>query len=147
MDRVDVRSSHRRCYVRKGVLRNFAKFTGKNQCQSLFFNKAAGFIKRETLAQVFSCEFCEISKNTFFREHLRPTASKLCFRDSKITLFHRYIILPPITFLTWNVYKRIYLVWRLWLIMKESDAIFSFKSIDMSVRFCFKKFSLSEKNV
>ena len=29
--------------------------------------------------------------------------------------------------------------------MKESDAIFSFKRIDMSVRFCFKKFSLSEK--
>ena len=25
-----------------------------------------GFIKKETLAQVFSCEFCEISKNTFF---------------------------------------------------------------------------------
>ena len=24
------------------------------------------FIKKETLAQVFSCEFCEISKNTFF---------------------------------------------------------------------------------
>ena len=27
---------------RKGVLRNFAKFTGKHLCQSLFFNKAAG---------------------------------------------------------------------------------------------------------
>ena len=26
------RSSHRRCSVRKGVLRNFAKFTGKNLC-------------------------------------------------------------------------------------------------------------------
>ena len=25
----------------------------------------------ETLAQVFSCEFCEISKNTFFTEHLQ----------------------------------------------------------------------------
>ena len=24
------------------------------------------FIKKETLTQVFSCEFCEISKNTFF---------------------------------------------------------------------------------
>ena len=24
------------------------------------------FIKKETLAQVFPCEFCEISKNTFF---------------------------------------------------------------------------------
>ena len=26
---------------------------------------ARNFIKRDTLAQVFSCEFCEISKNTF----------------------------------------------------------------------------------
>ena len=36
------RSSHRRCSVRKGVLRNFAKFTGKHLCQSFFFNKVAG---------------------------------------------------------------------------------------------------------
>ena len=28
-----------RQYVRKGVLRNFAKFTGKHLCQSLFVNK------------------------------------------------------------------------------------------------------------
>ena len=27
--------------------------------------QACNFIKKETLAQVFSCEFCEISKNTF----------------------------------------------------------------------------------
>ena len=26
---------------------------------------------------MFSCEFCEISKNTFFSEHLRATASGL----------------------------------------------------------------------
>ena len=35
---------------------------------------ACNFIKKETLAQVFSCEFCEIFKNTFFTEHLRLTA-------------------------------------------------------------------------
>ena len=35
------RSSHGKCSVRKGVLGNFAKFTGKNLCQSLFFNKVA----------------------------------------------------------------------------------------------------------
>ena len=67
------------CSIRKGVLRNFAKFTGKHLCKSLFFNKVAGpacsFIKKETLAQVFSCEFCEISKNTFSTEHLWVTAS------------------------------------------------------------------------
>ena len=37
-----VRSSHQRCSVRKGLLRNFTKFTGKHLCQSLFFNKVAG---------------------------------------------------------------------------------------------------------
>ena len=34
--------------------------------QALAFN----FIKKETLAQVFSCEFWEISKDTDFKEHL-----------------------------------------------------------------------------
>ena len=34
-------------------------------------------LKRETLAKAFSCEFCEISKNTFFKEHLRTTASEV----------------------------------------------------------------------
>ena len=57
------------CFMKRGVLRNFAKFTGKHLCQSIFFNKIAdvcNFIKKDTPAQVFTCEFCEISKNTFF---------------------------------------------------------------------------------
>ena len=29
----------------------------------------------ETLTQAFSCQFCEISRNTVFTEHLRATAS------------------------------------------------------------------------
>ena len=33
------RSSRRKCSVRKGVLRNYAKFTGKHLCQSLFLIK------------------------------------------------------------------------------------------------------------
>ena len=33
------------------------------------------FIKKEVLAQVFSCEFCEFSKNTFLTEFLRAAAS------------------------------------------------------------------------
>ena len=37
--------------------------------------QACNFIKKETLAQVFSCEFCEIFKNTFFTEQLRTTTS------------------------------------------------------------------------
>ena len=30
-----------RCSVKKGVLKNFSKFTGKHMCQSLFFNRVA----------------------------------------------------------------------------------------------------------
>ena len=37
------RSSHWRCSVRKSVLRNFAKFTGKHLWQSLFFNMFTGW--------------------------------------------------------------------------------------------------------
>ena len=40
--------------------------------------QAWNFIKNESLAQVFSCEFCEISKNTFFYG-TPPVADSLCF--------------------------------------------------------------------
>ena len=36
------KSRHPRCSVKKGILRNFVKFTGKNLCQKLFSNKVAG---------------------------------------------------------------------------------------------------------
>ena len=36
------RSSQKGCSVKKGVLSNFTKFTGKHLCQSLFFNKVSG---------------------------------------------------------------------------------------------------------
>ena len=77
------RSSHRRCSVRKCVFRNFSKFTGKQLCQNLFFNKVQAWgLKKETLAQVFSCEFWEISKNIFFAEHLWATASLYSHRKT-----------------------------------------------------------------
>ena len=52
-------------FCKKGVLRNFVKFTGKHLRQSLRL-QPCNFIKKEALAQVFSCEFYEISKNTVF---------------------------------------------------------------------------------
>ena len=38
--------------------------------------KACNFIKKETLAQLFSCKFCEISKDTLFYKNLWMTASE-----------------------------------------------------------------------
>ena len=80
----------------KGVLRNFTKLTGKYLCQSLFLNKLAGLRPeekiKETLAQVFFCEYCEISKITFFTEHLRATAS-VSYCTVSLRLFETIILL------------------------------------------------------
>ena len=57
----------------KGVLQNFPKFTRKHLCQGLFLTT---LIKKETLAQVFSCEFYEIFKNNVLTEQLRASELK-----------------------------------------------------------------------
>ena len=56
--------------------------------------------KKETLAQVFSSEFCEISKNTFFIEHLKATASEprtkvTHFRNSSFKRKIKRLQIPP----------------------------------------------------
>ena len=44
--------------------------------------EACNFTKKETLAQVFSCEFCEISKNTFYYRTRLVAASEISKRLS-----------------------------------------------------------------
>ena len=66
------RSSHHKCSVRKGVLSNVAKSTGKHLCQSLFFNKklwrqACNFIKKETGTGVFPWILRNFRENIFHR--------------------------------------------------------------------------------
>ena len=63
-----------RCSVKK-VFSEISKNSHENTCARDSFlitlqAQACNFIKKEFLAQVFSCEFCEISKNTFFKENL-----------------------------------------------------------------------------
>ena len=82
--------SHRRCSVKKGALRNFAKLTGKHLCQSLFFNKIGLqlYLKRRLWHRCFPVNFQEhlFLKNTgCFRPKLkslgRANLTKI-FRDT-----------------------------------------------------------------
>ena len=52
-------------FCKKGVLRNFAKFTGKPRCQSLFFNNVAGLSLR-----CFPVNFAKFVRTPFLTEHL-----------------------------------------------------------------------------
>ena len=63
----------------KKVFLEISQNSKENTCATVSFLiklQACNFIKKDTLAQVFSCEFCEISQNTFFTEHLWTTASE-----------------------------------------------------------------------
>ena len=106
--RKNIQKQPQEVFYKKNVLKNFAKFTVKHLCQSLCFNKVGGIAcnlnKKETLAHVFPCEFCEIFMNTSFTEHLRSINDmnyefiKNCFNFKNITdnLCHAPILsLPP----------------------------------------------------
>ena len=54
--------------MKKGVLGNFTKITGKHLWQSLFLNK---------IPDSGTSVFLWVSKNTFSTEHLRMTASEI----------------------------------------------------------------------
>ena len=58
---------------KKGFLKNFAYFTGKRLCWSLFSikSKPSGLqhYYTETPTQMFSSEICKNFKNTDFQEH------------------------------------------------------------------------------
>ena len=68
------RNSRPKVFCKKGVLRNFAKFTGKQLCQSLYFNKVAGLrpanlLKKRLRHRRFPVNFVKFLRRTFFIEH------------------------------------------------------------------------------
>ena len=78
---VIVGGSHRRCSIKK-VFWKISQNSQENTCATVSFliklqASACNFIKKETLAQAFSCVFCKIFNNIFLIQHLRVTASAL----------------------------------------------------------------------
>ena len=81
-----------RCSVKK-VFLEISQNSQKNSCTRVSFStklQASNVIRKETLAQVFSCEFCEIFKNTFSYRTF-PVAASVTLKNSacKHTLLNR----------------------------------------------------------
>ena len=64
--------------------------------------QACNFIKKETLAQVLSCEFCDISKNTFFTEHILTTTPEKRLFNQKIWIKNNISTLISVDLNTWS---------------------------------------------
>ena len=84
------RSSHWRCCVKQGALKNFANFTGNNLCWSLFIKVAylvPATLSKNTPSQVLSCKICN-----YFKENLCMSTCQLYLkRDSKIGVYFRIL--------------------------------------------------------
>ena len=70
-----IRSSRPELFYKKGVLRNFARFTGKHLCWSLFFNKVAGLkpptlLKKRLWHRCFPVNFAKFLRTPLYRTPL-----------------------------------------------------------------------------
>ena len=102
MKKCSTRNSHRRCSIKKGVLKNFAKLTGKHLFQSLFFYKVAvlrsvTLFKKRLWHRCFPMNFAKFLRTAF----LQNTSGRLLFQynKNKISIDYRMvtwlIIFPP----------------------------------------------------
>ena len=69
------RNSRPDVFCKKGILRNFAKLSGKRLCQSLYFNKVAGLrpanlLKQRLWRRCFLENFAKFLRTPFLIEHL-----------------------------------------------------------------------------
>ena len=92
------RSSHRRCFIKKAILKHFVIFTGKHRYRGLFFNKVAGhqacnFIKKRFQNRYYFANIRKFIRRTIlkniserlhcwkvFCENVFHIRSKLCKR-------------------------------------------------------------------
>ena len=74
----------------KGVLENFAYFTRKYLCWSLFFNKVAGLqlYYRRLEQKCFPVKFVKFLRTPFLTEHLRWLLLENLFRSSRERRLH-----------------------------------------------------------
>ena len=87
---VKSRSSHRKCYIRKCALRNFAKFIGKHLCQSSFLIKLdlslQLYWKRDFVTGVF------VNFTKFLRKLFLHNTSGWQLLQIHVTLYSTYLL-------------------------------------------------------
>ena len=73
---------------KKGVLKNFAKLTGKHLCQTLFFNKVTTLFKKRLWHRCFPVTFAKSLRTPFLRSNsgvllLHSTLFMICWTSNK----------------------------------------------------------------
>ena len=105
------RSSHQRCSISKGVVRNLTKFIGKHMCQSLFFNKVAGLLLKKRLwHRCFPVDLAKFLRTPFSYKTPPVAASEFIIsrlQNTSKNMFNVFIHINRVSLK--NIYKRVLL--------------------------------------
>ena len=124
--------SHQRCSMKKGVLRNVTRFTGKHLCQSLFFNKVADLrpatlLKKRLWHRRFPVSFMKFLRTPF----LQNTSGWLflidnprmcwfcreCLSPNHLSLLKsRPFLILPVVFFVSSPWSRLIVFRTIWLL-------------------------------
>ena len=100
--------------MKKGVLSNFTKFTGKHMCQSLFFNKVAGLrhatlLKKRFWPMCFPVNFVKFLRTLFLQNTSGRLLLVISSYETSVGLFLHlsgFLLSAGL----WNVIKREYVL-------------------------------------
>ena len=105
------RSSHRKCSVKKGVLKSFANLTGKHVCWSLFLIKLQIFIKKRLQYTCFPVKFAKFLRTS--------TLKNICER----------LLLPFLRFTKFNINFFLWVSWRHRFLYNKLPPLLSSKKV------------------
>ena len=93
----------------RGVLyrKVFLKLLQNSHESACVSESTCNFIIKETLAQLFSYEFCKILKNVFFTKHLLATACAIVFSSMSVFLSCEHFSHTRKCYLIYRIYRNI----------------------------------------
>ena len=119
---INLKSSYRRCSIKKAVLKNVAIFIGKHLPWVAFWwifrLSSRQLYYKEIRTQVLSCEYCKTFKNIYFKGHLWTTASELYWFKVEVVIEktdvfrdvfrddNRRRIQNPLKYLKWSFFQK-----------------------------------------
>ena len=101
------RSSHRRCSIRKSVLKNFANFTGKHLCWILFLwsckPAACKFLKKGLQYKCFPVKFAKLFRIPILRNICKRLLLEVFFKKAVLKNFAIFIVRKkPVISVLWK---------------------------------------------
>ena len=87
------RSSRPEVFCKKGIFKNFAKFTGKHLCQSIFLKKVATLFKKRLWYKCFPMNFAKVLRTPIF---IRTPLVAGCF--CLFLILYNYCLVKVISF-------------------------------------------------